>query len=193
MLIFLRMLDKLFTSKARIKILGYLFFKKKETYLRETAKELNLSPSAVKREFDNLAEIDIIKKQKNKIILNESNPFFEELKQIFLKTDFIAYPIKEALTKKDIEFALIFGSFAKGNFNSESDLDLLIIGKISLSEAIKLLNPAEKIIGRNINPIIWNLHEFEERKKGKFAYEIFSGKILMIKGDENELRKIARE
>ena len=193
MLIFLRMLDKLFTSKARIKILGYLFFKKKETYLRETAKELNLSPSAVKREFDNLAEIDIIKKQKNKIILNESNPFFEELKQIFLKTDFIAYPIKEALTKKDIEFALIFGSFAKGNFNSESDLDLLIIGKISLSEAIKLLNPAEKIIGRNINTIIWNLHEFEERKKGKFAYEIFSGKILMIKGDENELRKIARE
>lgn len=187
------MLDKLFTSKARIKILGYLFFKKKETYLRETAKELNLSPSAVKREFDNLAEIDIIKKQKNKIILNESNPFFEELKQIFLKTDFIAYPIKEALTKKDIEFALIFGSFAKGNFNSESDLDLLIIGKISLSEAIKLLNPAEKIIGRNINTIIWNLHEFEERKKGKFAYEIFSGKILMIKGDENELRKIARE
>lgn len=186
------MLDKLFTSKARIKILGYLFFKKKETYLRETAKELNLSPSAVKREFDNLAEIDIIKKQKNKIILNESNPFFEELKQIFLKTDFIAYPIKEALTKKDIEFALIFGSFAKGNFNSESDLDLLIIGKISLSEAIKLLNPAEKIIERNINPIIWNLHEFKERRKGKFASEIFSGKILMIKGDENELRKIAR-
>ena len=187
------MLEKLFTSKARIKILGYLFFNKKETYLRETAKELKLSPSAVKREFDNLAELDIIKKTKNKIILNESNPFFEELKQIFLKTDFISYPIKEALTKKDIEFAFIFGSFAKGNFNSESDIDLLIIGQASLSEIIKLLNSAEKKIKREINPIIWNFQEFKERKKGKFANEIFSGKILMIKGDENELRRIVKK
>jgi len=187
------MLDKLFTSKARIKILGYLFFNKKETYLRETAKELKLSPSAVKREFDNLLELDIIKKQKNKIILNETNSFLEELKQIFLKTDFIAFPIKKALEKKDIEFAFIFGSFARGSFNSDSDIDLLIIGKISLSEIIKLLKPAENQIKRVINPIIWNIHEFKEKRKGKFVSEIFSGKILMIKGDENELRRIIKK
>lgn len=187
------MLERLFTSKARIKILGYLFFRKKETYLREIAKELKLAPSAVKRELDNLAELDIIKKIKNKIVLNEENPFLEELKQIFLKTDFIIYPIKKALDKKEIEFALIFGSFAKGNFNSESDVDLLIIGKINLSEIIKLLKPIENKINRDINPIIWNINEFKERKKGKFASEIFSGKILMIKGEENELRKIAKE
>ena len=41
------MLERLFTSKARIKILGHLFFDKKEIYLRETAKELKLAPSAV--------------------------------------------------------------------------------------------------------------------------------------------------
>ena len=185
------MLERLFTSKARIKILGHLFFDKKEIYLRETAKELKLAPSAVKREFDNLAELDIIKKTKNKIILNESNLFIEELKNIFLKTDFIVYPIKNALNKKNIDFAFIFGSFAKGTFNSESDIDLLIIGQMSLSETIKLLKSAEEKIKRDINPIIWNIQEFKERKKGKFANEIFSGKILMIKGDENELRRIA--
>ncbi len=48
------MLEKLFTSKARIRILDYLFFYKKETYLREIAKDLGLSTSAIKRELDNL-------------------------------------------------------------------------------------------------------------------------------------------
>ena len=68
---------------------------------------------------------------------------------------------------------------------------MLIIGQMSLSETIKLLKSAEEKIKRDINPIIWNIQEFKERKKGKFANEIFSGKILMIKGDENELRRIA--
>ena len=62
------MLEKLFTSKTRIKILDYLLFHKKETYLREIAKDLKLYPSAVKREIDNLLGLGLIKKQKNKII-----------------------------------------------------------------------------------------------------------------------------
>ena len=51
------MLEKLFTSKTRIRVLNHLFFHKKETYLREIAKELKLPPSAIKRELDNLVDL----------------------------------------------------------------------------------------------------------------------------------------
>ena len=185
------MLEKLFTSKVRIKILEYLFFYNKETYLREIVKDLKLFPSAVKRELDNLLDLGLIKKQKNRIILDESNPFLEDLKRIFLKTDSIIYPIKKSLKKENIKFALIFGSFVQGKYNSESDIDLLIIGKIKQQEVFKLLTPVEEIIKREINPVVWTLKELRKNKNIGFVRDIVKNMIIII-GDENEFQRIVR-
>lgn len=187
-----KMLEKLFTSKARIKILDYIFFHKRETYLREIAKELKLSPSAIKRELDNLLELGLIIKQRNKIMLNESNPFLEDLKRIFLKTDSISYPVKEALRKEDIKFALIFGSFAQEKYNSESDIDLLIIGKAKQQEVFKLLKPVEKLIKREINPVVWTLEELKKNKNKGFVKDIMKKNKIMLIGDENEFQRIIK-
>lgn len=182
------MLEKLFTSKARIRTLDYLFFHRKETYLREIAKDLKLSPSAIKRELDNLFNLGLIKKERNKIMLNESNPFLEDLKRIFLKTDSISYPIKEALKKINADFILIFGSFAQEKYNSESDIDLLIIGKTKQQEVFKTLKSAEKIIKREINPVVWTLQELKKNKNKGFVKDISKKNKIMIKGDENEFQ-----
>ncbi|MBS3163621.1 nucleotidyltransferase domain-containing protein [Candidatus Woesearchaeota archaeon] len=187
------MLEKLFTSKARIRILEYLFFHKKETYLREIAKDLALSPSVIKRELDNLLNLGLINKQKNKLSLNESNPFLEDLKRIFLKTDFISYPIKKALKKQDIKFILIFGSFAKGNYTLDSDIDLLVIGNTKQREIFKLLKPIEKLIIREINPIVWTLDELKRYKNKAFIKDIMKKNKIMIKGDESEFQRIIRQ
>ena len=186
------MLEKLFTSKARIRILEYLFFHKKETYLREIAKDLGLSPSAIKREIDNLICLGLINKQKNKLSLNESKPFLEDIKKLFLKTDSIGYPIKEALKKQDIKFILIFGSFAKGNYNSESDIDLLVIGNVKQQEIFRLLRPVEKSIGREINPIVWTPDELKKNKDKAFVKDIMKKNKIMIKGDESEFQRVIR-
>lgn len=184
------MLEKLFTSKIRIRVLDYLFFRRRETYLREIAKELNLSPSAIKRELDNLFYLRLIKKQKNKIILDESNPILEDLKRIFLKTDSMSYQIKEVLKKENIQFALIFGSFAQEKYNLESDVDLLIIGKTKQQEAFKLLKSAEKLIKREINPVVWTLQELRKNKNKGFVKDIMKKNKIMIKGDENEFQRV---
>lgn len=186
------MLERLFTSKTRIKILDYLFFHSKETYLRAIAKELNLSPSAIKRELDNLLDLGLIRKQKNKIILDESNPILEDLKRIFLKTDSIIYPIKEALKKEDIKFALLFGSFAQDKYTSESDIDLLVIGKVKQQEVFKLLKPTEKVIKREINPVVWTLQELKENKNKGFVKDIIKKNKIMVIGDKNEFQRIVK-
>ena len=186
-----KMIERLFTSKARIKILDYLFFHKKETYIREIAQELKLSPSAVKREIDNLFDLGLINKQKNKIVLDKSNPFLEDLKRILLKTDSINYPIKEALKNKPVEFVLIFGSFAKGNYTPESDVDILIIGNIKQQEAFNSLKFAEKLIEREINPVVWTFDELKKNKKKAFIKDIVKKEKIMIIGDKNEFQKIA--
>ena len=183
------MLEKLFTSKTRIKILEYLFFHKKETYLREIARDLNLPPSAIKRELDNFFELGLIKKEKNRVILNESQPFLEDLKRIFLKTS-ISYPIKEALKRVNTDFILIFGSFAQGKYIPESDVDLMIIGNLEQSKVFELLKPAERIIGREISPIIWTLEELKRNRNKGFVKDILKKNKIMIKGDENEFQRV---
>ncbi|MFA5020090.1 MAG: nucleotidyltransferase domain-containing protein [Candidatus Pacearchaeota archaeon] len=140
------MLEKLFTSRNRVKILSYLLFDTDETYLRALSNNLNISPSAVKREILNLKNIGLITNQNGRIKLNNKCNFLEELKNIFIKTDFVALLISNVIIKnKKIKFAVIFGSFAKGNFNQESDIDLLIIGNISSSECYKMLKIKEDL------------------------------------------------
>ncbi|OGJ15383.1 hypothetical protein A3K73_07955 [Candidatus Pacearchaeota archaeon RBG_13_36_9] len=186
------MLEKIFTSKNRIKIMGFLFFEKQETHIREISRELKISPSAVKSEVENLLFVGIIKKEKNKIALNKRSSIAEDLKNILIKTDFIVYPIKEALKKVDAEFIFIFGSFARGDLTGESDIDLMVIGKISSFELYENIKPAEDKIRKEINPVVWTLEHLRGKKDSGFVKDIFKKGIIMIKGEEDELRKIVK-
>ena len=52
-----------------------------------------------------------------------------------------------------IDLAFIFGSLAVGRQKYSSDVDLMIIGDISLLEAVKALASAQVKLGREINPV----------------------------------------
>ena len=184
------MLEKLFTSKNRIKILGFLFFEKDESYIREISKILKINSSGVKKDVDNLLELNILSKRGNKIFLNKECNFVDDLKSIFIKTDYVVYPIKESLNGLKADFILVFGSFARGKINNESDVDLLILSNQKAFDIYNKLKPIEKKINREINPIIWSLDDFQENKKNKLRKEIISNKYILIKGDESEFRKI---
>mgnify|MGYP001594463135 FL=1 len=184
------MLEKLFTSKNRIKILSFFLFENQESYIREISRELNVPVSAVKKEIDNLSSIGILNKDKRKISLNNKCNYLEDLKNIFIKTDSIIYPIKEALKSNKIKYAFLFGSFARGDYQEESDVDLMIIGDIKLSEVINFINPVDDNIKRNINPVVWTTETLINEKNSGFIKDIFKKGIIMIKGDKNELRKI---
>ena len=186
------MLEKLFTSKTRIKILNHLFFEVDETYMREIASRLKISVSGVKREIDNLENVGVIKKKGTKILLNKNCNFLGDLKNIFVKTDGVIYPIQEALKNVKADFIFLFGSFARGDYQEESDVDLMVITEMKSFDLYKKIRPAEKIINKDINPVVWKLEEFVKNKDKGFVRDIFKKGIMMIKGDENELRKIIK-
>ncbi len=90
---------------------------------------------------------------------------------------------------KGITQAFIYGSFAKGEEREDSDIDLLIIGKINEDKLIDKLNKLEKKLQREINYTLYSKDEFEEkREKGNsFILDIIQGKKITIIGNENEL------
>ena len=186
------MLEKLFTSKNRIKLLNFFLFESDESHIREISRKLKIPVSAVKGEIDNLILIGILSINKSKIALNKECNYLDDLKNMFIKTDAIIYPIRESMKEAEVDFIFIFGSFARGEYHQESDVDLMVIGDQRLFGIIKILKSAEEKIKREINPVVWKLDHLKKEKNSSFIRDIFKKGIIMIKGDENELRKIIR-
>jgi predicted nucleotidyltransferase len=184
------MLEGLFTSKARVKVLGFLFFVKEESHVREISRETKTPVSAVSREIDNLTSLGIVSKEGNVLRLNHESAIVDDLKNIFIKTDYVIYPLKQAFDGLEAEYVFVYGSFAKGDYTEKSDLDLFVVGSISQKDALNIVKPAEEAIKREINVVVWPLCDLKRKKTGSFVKDIAKNRILMVKGSLNELRKI---
>ena len=186
------MLEKLFTSKNRVKIIQF-FIEHNGGYIRQISNQLKISPSAVKRELENLVSIGILSKDNDVFRLNTVCNFLDDLKNIFIKTEFVSFPLLTEVKKlKNISFALIFGSFAQGIFSQESDIDILIIGSCSPKKVYAFAESAEKKIRRSINPVLMSFNEFKKESKSSFIRDILIKKYIMLLGKEDELRKIVK-
>nr|WP_246302078.1 nucleotidyltransferase domain-containing protein [Granulicella arctica] len=45
---------------------------------------------------------------------------------------------------KAIEFAFVYGSFVRGEDNPKNDIDLMVVGPVTLGELLKQLSPEER-------------------------------------------------
>jgi predicted nucleotidyltransferase len=107
-----------------------------------------------------------------------------------LKTSGLADLLRNALKKeKNIQVAFVFGSFAHSREQAHSDIDLLVIGRVTLRQLSKLLAGVAEKVGREINPKVFTPEEFHRRKRSgdHFLKNILSEPRIFIIGDEHEL------
>lgn len=146
------------------------------------------------KELSKLATVGILNKDSsgNQVLYsaNRNCPIYSELSSIMKKTSGLVDILAEALESisKNIDFAFIFGSIASGKETSGSDIDLFILGEIEYPKVIKSVYPIQSILGREINPKIFNHKEWEKAKKKKDAFikEVIKNPKLFIIGMENE-------
>ena len=193
------MIDSLFSSKARVEILKLFFFNPENNfYQRQISKLSGQSIRAVQREVAKLERLGIIEKsiQGNRIYykINRNCPIFEELKNILLKSVGIAEVLKENLKNNNIEIAFIYGSYAKGKETLSSDIDLMVIGKISSRELSSLLSKPKRELMREINYVVFSQKELKERIKLKdhFLNSVLKDKKIFIVGDANDLTTVIK-
>ena len=183
------MLESLFTSRIRVRILSFLLFSP-EAHVRKIARETGAAPIQASKELKRLEKAGIVtsRKMANLTLYSAASacPFLEELRRIFIKTEYVADYFKEQLRGAD--FALIYGSFAQGNITQTSDIDLLIIGDIDRKGFDAAADAAERTLGREVNPVIWTREQLGAKKQSGFVRQIISGPIIMIKGEEKDAR-----
>jgi len=91
--------------------------------------------------------------------------------------------------------ALIFGSVAHRRQSPASDIDLLVVGDVSLKEVSRPLDIAERTLGRPVNPVLYSADEFRHqyRSGNPFILDIARKPKIFIKGSEDELRAMVAE
>lgn len=182
-------------SKLREDLLALYFTNPdKKYYLRELERILNYSVANIRRELIRLERTGLFQSenQGNQLYyyLNKSYPLFNEFKNIIFKTSGVPQLLNDILINfKTISHAFIYGSFAKREQREDSDIDLMIIGKVNEDELISKLNKLEQKLQREINYTIYSKKEFDKKKEegNSFILDVIEGKKILLIGNENEL------
>jgi predicted nucleotidyltransferase len=187
---------------TRRKVLSLFFLNPdKQFYFREVLKLTGTKQGAIQRELKFLTQTGIleleVKGHQTYYSVNKSHPIYPELSRIVLKTFGLVDVLTDALSpfKDKIVVAAIYGSIAAESETARSDVDLLVIGRISFNELSRVTGKVEKEIGREINPTLYPVKEFKEKLKQKnhFLKSTLKSKMIFLIGSENDLVRLAEE
>jgi predicted nucleotidyltransferase len=92
-----------------------------------------------------------------------------------------------------IRLLFIFGSAARGEQHAESDIDLMVVGDVTLRQLSPALKQAEQELGRQVNAVVLREAEWRQRRlhMDAFTKSILEQPKVFIIGDANELEAMA--
>ncbi len=188
--------DALFT-KTQQRVLGLLYGKPEQSfYTNEIVRLADMGRGTIRRELERMvsAGLLILTRAGNQhhYRANPENPVYQELLAIVRKTFGVADVVQTELSPvyEQIDLAFIYGSVAKGEDNSHSDIDLLVVSdSLAYADLMTVLADAEKSLGRPINPSIYTAEQIKSKlqQKNSFLTRLMEQPKLWVKGGEDDI------
>jgi len=190
------MLEKLFGSKTRVKILKlFLLHTNDKFFIRQLSRDLKLQLNSVRRELENLEKFGILTsnisgeiekaksggQEKKYYRANGNFVLFDEIKALIVKAQ-VLYErdfVKKLQAIGRVKLLILVGLFVN---NPSSLIDLLIVGRFNHVKLLRLINELEIGLGREINFTLFDSREFKYRKDitDVFLYNILEGKKIVV-------------
>ena len=158
------LLTGLISSKTRIKLLVRFFFNPDtKSYLRELAKEFNLSSNAVREELNQLTKTKLLISQKNGRQVyykaNNKHQLFPELKSMIGKVMGIDQVVDGIISRLgDLDKAYLIDDYAEGK--DSGIIDLFLVGDIDHNQLNDLSRKTERYIKRKIRTLVLSRDEY---------------------------------
>lgn len=193
------MLEQLFGSKTRYKILRTLFRESdKSFFVRELARAIDTQVNAVRREIELLGSLGLVvaeveKKPKTSTAeygsslrkyyrLDKESVLFEPLSNLLNKIQIIG---EDALVRDikahggKIKFLLLTGRFTS---DLRAPSDLLLVGALKERSVMKLIAEYEKELGFTIRYTLMTEAEFKDRRHmmDKFLFALFEAENVKV-------------
>jgi predicted transcriptional regulator len=159
------LLTGLIASKTRVKLLMRFFFNPRaRSYLRELAKEFNVSTNAVREELNQLKKTNLLKSEKNGrqvyYMANTEHALFPELKSMVSKVMGIDQVIDSIIERLgNLESAYLIDDYAEGK--DTGIIDIILVGDIDHYHLNDLSRKTERYINRKIRALVLTSEEFE--------------------------------
>jgi predicted transcriptional regulator len=164
------LLTGLISSKTRIRLLVRLFFNPNaRSYLRELAKEFDVSTNAVREELNQLKKTKLLKTEKCGrqvfYMANTDHSLFPELKSMVSKVMGIDQVIDSIVRRLgNLQKAYLVGDYAEGK--DTGIIDLVLIGKIDHYHLNDLILKTERYIKRKIRTLVLSQKEYQDMSLG---------------------------
>lgn len=182
------MLEQLFGSRTRVKILALLLNNPTRAYyVREITRKVEEQINSVRRELANLKAVGLVssyaKNGKIYFQANSKSDLFPELKKIFGKvakeTVFENQFADKLKTVGSIQFAALMGYFVQ---DGGSPIDLFIVGVVDKAKLAPVIKELSNEVGHEVNYTIMNPDEYQERSIlfDRFLTEILAAPRIVV-------------
>jgi predicted nucleotidyltransferase len=157
-------------SKVRQGILALLIdAPERRMHLRAVARALDASAGTAARELGRLEAAGLIRRirEGNQVYFQArpEQPLFGAIREIVRQTVGAPMIIRRHLAGlAGVERAVIFGSYARGTVDSDSDVDVLIVGTPDRDDLTERLEMASLEISRPVNEIVMTSDELAARR-----------------------------
>jgi predicted nucleotidyltransferase len=166
-------------------------------FLSELAQFIGTTPSSLQRELKALVDGGILEQRRegtrSYFKAQTRSPLFSELRGLLEKTAGLVPALGRALKPfaLRIDCAFVYGSVARSSEHALSDVDLLVIGAVGLSELAPALRKVEARLGREVNVTSYSAHEFRKKVAAKdhVLSEVLRGPKEFLKGNERDLEE----
>ena len=168
-------------------------------FMTELARHLETSPSSLQRELESLVSVGLLLRRQDGrrtyFKANADSPLFRDLHGLLDKTSGLVPALMTTLKSFDdlIELAFLYGSVARGEEHSASDVDLAIVGTLKQIDLLPALRKLEARFHREVNVTLFSPEEYRRKLAAKdhFLHSVLKGKTIPLKGTLNELEETA--
>ena len=159
-------------SDPQARLFRWLFGQPERSFfLNELLRLSGLSSASLQRELKRLSESGVLQSRRMGNLrvfkANPASPLYPELVSLTRKTCGVPAVLMQGLEPlaPKLSLALVYGSVAKQEDTSTSDIDLMLAGvDLTLAEVLQHLQAAEIALGRKVNPTLYTIKEFEQRR-----------------------------
>jgi predicted nucleotidyltransferase len=119
---------------------------------------------------------------------------YDDIRGLVEKTSGLTAVLRDALEPAHVRVAFVFGSMADGSAKPESDVDLMIVGDLTLRGVMKHLSGVGARLAREVNPHVMTPQEFAKRRKARdhFLSTVLGGPKLFVIGEAHDLEAVGR-
>src|SRR3990167_6737556 len=190
------MLEELFVSRVRVKILQLFLSSPQDTlfHVREIVRRVSEEINADRRELGRMEKYGLVTSEwranRRLYRFRKDYIFYRELLSLVAKTSGLGGNlIKNKSKLGKIKFAFVSTKFLKGGFANTEDVNLLVVGNIVLPELQSIVSDEQAKREQEINYSFMDEAEFTFRVKRRdpFILRVLLQPKVMLLGDEDEL------